>query len=106
AFADAGCFRIHVSMEDNAPGISPDHLSKLFHDFCHVQCRKIVRAELRSGLLQTKAIVDLNGGTINIVNRHPANGSSARVEFVFVSHRGDPMPSGMVGDYETPVLPA
>ena len=60
---------IHISIIDQGPGISPEHLQHIFEPFYRVDAsRDTSEGHHGVGLALTKAIIDLHNGVISAVN--------------------------------------
>ena len=76
-------------VEGDNIGLAPKDLPEVFYRFCLSESGRIVRAKLSAGLLYSKVILDLDGGTMSVETRKLLNGSSIFTRFLFTVNSGD-----------------
>ena len=62
--------RIQLAIQDNGPGISPEHIAHIFERFYRSDSSRTRReGGAGLGLSITKALVEAHGGTINVISK-------------------------------------
>jgi signal transduction histidine kinase/DNA-binding response OmpR family regulator len=74
-----GADYIHFKVSDNGKGIAPENLGKVFRRFYQIKDTGDKRGGTGIGLAFSKSIVELHGGTINVVS-DPDHMTTFRVE--------------------------
>ena len=98
---------IKIIIEDNGLGISPQHLTHIFHRFYQAEHSGIHEAGFGIGLALTKGIIDLHQGHINVESREATQTTSGFTRFtVFLPVHGVHYEKEAYSAYDSlPVLP-
>lgn len=75
--AAANCDQLRIIVEDNGPGIDPDHLETIFKPFHREQDQSQRQSGSGIGLAYASELVDLWGGKLSVVSPVSGGGKSA-----------------------------
>jgi signal transduction histidine kinase/DNA-binding response OmpR family regulator len=95
---------IKIVIEDNGLGISPKHLTNIFHRFYQAEHSGLHEAGFGIGLALTKGIIDLHKGYISVESREATQKTSGFTRFtVFLPVRGVSYEKGTRTAYDEPL---